>query len=145
MVGYYTLKIAMSSWFSIAAAAVKNKRANTIPVEQAFKYSWIPLQLLCFTADLTAYNNYRAQYSITVAELTQRDCNGNTALHLLARAFNDEDEAAAIMTDLLAIIKTSRVTSVKAVLNMTNNAGYTVVAEAQFYHSNKILALLPNA
>lgn len=119
------------------------KRDNTIDVKEASRYGWSQLQLLCFTADLAGYLKYKKDNVITVSELTRVDINGNTALHLLARAFNDEQEATTIMEDLLTVIARSRVSKMADVLLMTNQpGGYTVLQQARYYHSSVIVDML---
>jgi ankyrin repeat protein len=137
------------SLLKLLSTNISTRRDNTIDVIEASKYNWTPLQLLCFTADHKTFLKYAKNNRITITDLTQTDMNGNTALHLLARAFNDEKEATSMMEDLITImlnlIKNNKTKKVDDTLLLTNESGHTVISEAKYYSSHAIVKLLENA
>ena len=111
------------------------KHKNSIPVEDAEKYGWTPLQLLCFNSDYDQFMkcNHIYIYNSTVVE--QQDIDGNTALHLLVRAYNDEDDSIAMLKLLLPH-------TTKASFAIRNSQSLTVLQEAVYYQSSNIVQLL---
>jgi ankyrin repeat protein len=125
------------SFFNVLTTIISNNK-NTIAIEEAEKYGWIPLQLVCFNSDLEQYLKSNLATTTDDNDFVVQDSNGNTALHLLARGLNDDDEqsTAVLMSHLLKIHHS------KVSLTMCNKQGLTPLQEAAYYNNKKMLALL---
>ena len=116
---------------------IVKKHKNSIPVEEAEKYGWTPLQLLCFNSDYDQFikcNQF--VYNKTIIE--QVDINGNTALHLLARGYNDDSDD----NHAIAILKALLPHTTNNSFAIRNKQGLTVLQEAKYYQSHDIVKLL---
>jgi len=115
-------------------SSLVSKQKNTIPIDECEKYRWTALQLICFNSDYDQLLKCK-NLNIDNKTIEDQDINGNTSLHLLFRAFNDEDDAVAILKFLVPFITINS-------LSIKNDQRYTPLQEAEFYKSNKIIYLV---
>jgi len=114
---------------------ILQKQKNRMPVDEHTRYGWTPLQLLCFNSDWKQFQENRHRFYDYRIDTNAQDRQGNTALHLLARGFNDDEEENTLILKALLKLEGLR-------LNLCNESGLTPREEAEYYGNRSFIKLL---